>query len=111
MIALYRSTIVASVLGIVALGTESYASDRVYITQIPSTASLVYVRQAIELPDQRAARAAAARAQRAQQAQRIRASRQATSASTQEARASDVSMLELSPQDMPSLPAAHIAVD
>ncbi len=111
MTALYRSATVATVLGIVSIGTESNASDRVYITQVPSTANLVYVRQAMELPDQRAARIAAARAQRAQQAQRIRASRQATSASTQEARASDVSMLELSSQDMPSLPAAHIAVD
>ena len=111
MTALFRPAIATTVLVMASLASKAQASDRVYVAQAASTTNLVYVRQAMELPDQRAARAAAARAQRAQQAQRIRASRQATQASTQEARATDASMLELSAQDMPSLPAAHIAVD
>jgi len=106
MTVLFKLTLVATVLGIANLGTEALASDRIYVAQAATAFKLVYVRQATELPDQRAARAAAAaRAQRAGRVQRVRAQRTQVAA-----QASDASMLELSPANIPSLPAAHIAV-
>lgn len=105
MTVLFKLTLVATVLGIANLGTEALASERIYVAQAATAFKLAYVRQATELPDQRAARAAAARAQRAGRAQRIQAQRTQVAA-----QASDASMLELSPANIPSLPAAHIAV-
>jgi len=117
MTASFRPIICATVL-LMSFGTATVASDRVYVTQASAASRAVYVRQAMELPDQRAVRAAAARKQRVRQVQRQRAQQaqrteqaQRTQAAVQSAQASDASMLELSPVNMPPLPAAHIAVD
>ncbi|MGJ8544708.1 MAG: hypothetical protein ACSHWZ_04625 [Sulfitobacter sp.] len=104
----FKLALVATVFGVANLGAGALAGDRIHVAQASSAVKLVYVRQATELPDQRAARAAAARAQqRAQRTQRT----QRTRVAAKPVQASDASMLELSPANMPSLPAAHIAVD
>ncbi|WP_281967633.1 hypothetical protein [Roseovarius nanhaiticus] len=104
MDALLKSVAIATVLGLTGAAEHARAGDRVYVPQATSASKLVYVRQALELPDQRGARAAAARAQRAEQVQRTRTAQQARPTS-------DASMLELRPANVPALPAAHIAVD
>ncbi|WP_280323111.1 hypothetical protein [Sulfitobacter faviae] len=104
MVAPFRFAIPAIALGMAALGTSTYAKDRVYVMQATTKTKIVYVRQAMEVPDQRAARARAARSNRSQQAQRNKTS-------VQVAQTADASMLSLEAENVPVLPIAHIAVE
>lgn len=104
MVAPFRLSILAIAFGMAALGTATYAKDRVYVMQATTETKTVYVRQAMEMPDQRAARARAARSKRTQQAQRNKTS-------VQVAQTADASMLSLEAANAPVLPIAHIAVE
>ncbi|MBO9440149.1 hypothetical protein J7354_15945 [Sulfitobacter sp. R18_2] len=100
----FRLSILAIAFGMAVLGTATYAKDRVYVMQATTGTKMVYVRQAMEVPDQRAARARAARSKRTQQAQRNKTS-------VQVAQTADASMLSLEAANAPVLPIAHIAVE
>tara|TARA_R100000935_G_C2758412_1_gene132615 strand:+ start:435 stop:749 length:315 start_codon:yes stop_codon:yes gene_type:complete len=104
MVAPFRLSILAIAFGMAVLGTATYAKDRVYVMQATTGTKMVYVRQAMEVPDQRAALARAARSKRAQQAQRSKTS-------VQVAQTADASMLSLEAANAPVLPIAHIAVE
>jgi len=107
MVAPFRLSILAIAFGMAVLGTATYAKDRVYVMQATTGTKMVYVRQAMEVPDQRAARARAARSKRAQQAQQAQRSK----TSIQVAQTADASMLSLEAANAPVLPIAHIAVE
>ena len=100
---IFRRTIVATVLYLSLLVTKTNAGDRVYVAQATTVTTMVHVRQAIELTDQRAVRAVTAREQREARAE-------STQVPGEKLLASDAFMLELSAVNIPSLPAAHIAV-
>lgn len=104
MVAPFRLSILAIAFGMAVLGTATYAKDRVYVMQATTGTKMVYVRQAMEVPDQRAARARAARSKRTQQTQRSKTS-------VQVAQTADASMLSLEAANAPVLPIAHIAVE
>ena len=104
MVAPFRLSILAIAFGMAVLGTATYAKDRVYVMQATTGTKMVYVRQAMEVPDQRAARARAARSKRTQQTQRSKTS-------VQVAQTADASMLSLEAANAPVLPITHIAVE
>jgi hypothetical protein len=98
MITFMRRTFAGCVVGVVACVGEVRADERVYVPQVTTVSDVVYVRQAMQLPDRRGQRREAARAQRDQSA---RAPQQT---------ASDAEILELDATNAPSLPIAHVGV-